>query len=424
VNYQDLNPAVRGDIWFWTDDEMAVITWVEVAHWIDQNGQGPFWTFQLIINARGLIKYQYAVIGAYDNADFMIGLQNEARDLGFTVIIDGNWDYLQEERVIAFGPPDAWVTWLDAEPSAGDVAGGEDADIDVTFNLEGLEAGVYFAQLSFELDNDLPRIQIPVVLSYESAVGSIEGTISDAANNNPMEGVLIHVEPSGIERVSDGEGLFAVENLPVGEYTLTYDFAGYIPAEQNVQVAEDETSDGSFDLLHAEFNPSVQRLITQMGPDQQDELNFTASNDGNAPLAFTAFKRLQGEANAEPWELRQQYMISEITGDPRISGVAFFDDHFYVTGHAAGAHLIYVLDREGNITDRINQLGQSQYGMQDLAWDGEWLWGSGERRIFGFTPDGQQQVVFDGLFNPMVNVAWDSDRNILWASGNTTDIVG
>ncbi|MFH0766334.1 MAG: T9SS type A sorting domain-containing protein, partial [Calditrichota bacterium] len=177
-------------------------------------------------------------------------------------------------------------------------------------------------------------------------------------------------------------------------------------------------------MLHSVCALDPDRVATQLQPGMIQEINLTLSNSGNGPLTFRTERRLIGDANAAPWELRRSYPISEITADPRIAGVAFLNDHFYVTGHAGGQHLIYVLDREGNIVDHLNQLGQSLYGMQDLAWDGEWLWGSGERSIFGFTPDGQQQAEFDGLFNPTANLAWDSDREILWASGNTTDIIG
>ncbi|MFH0766016.1 MAG: hypothetical protein V2A61_06320, partial [Calditrichota bacterium] len=253
--------------------------------------------------------------------------------------------------------------------------------------------------------------------------GRLFGRVADAANGQPLVGATVYTG-YGQAALTNDNGDWDIPEALALPFTITAYLQGYNDSTLVDTLEEHGEIEINFALLHPEFVPSAEQLELSLNPDQEAPLDLSLLNSGNGPLTWSVDRQLRGEANAAPWELRRSYPISEITGDPRIAGVAFLNNHFYVTGHAAGDHLIYVLDREGNITDTLNQLGQSQYGMQDLAWDGEWLWGSGERRIFGFTPDGQQQVVFDGLFNPMTNVAWDPDRGILWSSGSTTDIVG
>ncbi len=62
--------------------------------------------------------------------------------------------------------------------------------------------------------------------------------------------------------------------------------------------------------------------------------------------------------------------------------------------------------------------------MRDLAWDGEWIWGSGDEVIYAFTPEGELAREFEGPYNPNNNFAWDTDREILWVSSTTSDIIG
>ncbi|MFH0765767.1 MAG: carboxypeptidase regulatory-like domain-containing protein, partial [Calditrichota bacterium] len=274
-----------------------------------------------------------------------------------------------------------------------------------TINPEGYEAGVYHILIGIYLTEPEQRrddigdaqILLSAVISLESPTADLSGTVTDAADNSAVPGTLVEMDSYVISRVTNRGGRYVIDNLPLGIYNLAFTAPDYLPMTRELRIEEAGQVELNVALLHSECVLDPNRIITQLPPGGNQDFGLTLSNTGNGPLTFTTERRLLGDANAESWELRRSYPISEIAGDPRIAGVAFLNDHFYVTGHAAGQHLIYVLDREGNITDRINQLGQSQYGMQDLAWDGEWLWGSGERRIFGFTPDGQQQVVFDGL---------------------------
>ncbi len=430
VSYQDLNPSVAGHMYYWTDDAMAICTWEDVPHFVDAQAENDLWTFQLIVYASGLIKIQYAGIGMYDDADVMIGFQNGEQNMGFT-IMRNDFDYLQEERVVAFGPEDAWITWVTVDPASGVIGAGDDEAILVAFNAEDIDPGVYYAILNIGLDlEDQRSIEIPLIMSVDSPVGAIEGIVTDAADEEPIMGAYVVLEPSGLMRTTDNHGRYEMTELPVGIYHLTCDIPDYLPfVSDDIEVVEDETTDGSMALLHAEFNPSHEEIVEMIPIDEQRRVEFEVSNDGNGDLEFIAERRLPGPADADPWELRQTFAVSELLQDDRLEGIIFDGENFFISGgnrfgREDSTNMIYVLDREGEFVRRFEQAGEAASGMRDLAWDGDLIWGSGERNVYGFTVEGDVEATWAGPHGSTQALAFDPDREVLWLAGITTDIIG
>ena len=83
-----------------------------------------------------------------------------------------------------------------------------------------------------------------------------------------------------------------------------------------------------------------------------------------------------------------------------------------------------VFDDHGDFITQFDQTGRSRIGMLDLAYDGELIWGSGERVIYGFTTDGAPVEAFDGPTVNNMGLAYDPDQELLWIWGNTRDIIG
>jgi len=67
-----------------------------------------------------------------------------------------------------------------------------------------------------------------------------------------------------------------------------------------------------------------------------------------------------------------EFDLNAILGDYGSVGCEFDGTYFYISQY--DDNLIYKLDREGNLVDTINLIGI--YGIRDLAWDGEYLYGS------------------------------------------------
>jgi len=427
-NFQDLLPSRDeegnqiGHIYYWSDETMAVASWVDMPHIVDVNQ--AHWTFQIILTADGLIKFQYAAVGAYDApGDVLIGIQNEARDRGFTVSRDDR-EYIQAEKAVAFGPPSAWINWVTVEPQSGELQPAADEDIILTFIPGDHEDGYYWANILFNVEGQARQIT-PVAMSINSPVGSIEGVITDAATDRPVSGALVELDDVGMWQITDDNGAYLFENLPPRTYQLSVSAENFNDYPfGDIEVAADEAADGSIALLHGEFTPSLNEIARQLAPDTDVEVDFTVANGGNAPVHFTTDRRLLGDANAAPWEVRRTLDVGMTLEDDRIEGAVYVDGSYYLSG-AAGAdpNQVYVLNEDGEETARFNQAGHSRYGYKDLEWDGEWIWGSGEDSIYAFTPDGEVQLRFRAPHNPDNCLAWDSDNEVMWVSGTTTNLV-
>ncbi|NQT34322.1 hypothetical protein HQ587_03960, partial [bacterium] len=159
VAMSDWDPSRGGgEYFFWSDQEMAVITWENIPH---VTGQGN-WTFQVILYSDGMIKYQYAETGAPDGVQ-MVGVQNHDRDHGFEIIRSED-DYLVPGRTI--GISRIWPQWLRVAPEAGEVGVNSSQQMIVTIDTEDLIEGQYGAEIHM-LSNDQENPDVVVTVSLE-----------------------------------------------------------------------------------------------------------------------------------------------------------------------------------------------------------------------------------------------------------------
>jgi hypothetical protein len=421
-NFQDIDPSRGGHIYYWCDESMAIITWDDIPHFGIENGEN--WTFQMIITADGLIKYQYRLLGSYDNRpDIIIGLQNEDRDLGFTCAYNVR-DYLEEEMAIAIGPPGAWVNWLSVDPREGEFAGGSDQDVVAAIDPGDLENGYYFATLIFMFPDLDQTMQIPVLLSLGASAGGITGVVRDASNNDLLAGARVVIDDFAYLAITDDQGEFSYENIPPGPYSITVEAENFnLWNREDVNVEAGEVTELEVGMLHGRFLVNRRAINQQLVPDTDVDVPMVASNPGNAAVHFTVDRRLVGEANADPFELRRSYNIGADRGDDRIYTATFAFGNIYVAGAAGNdTNKIYVFSPEGEFLRQFNQVGTARYGIRDFAFDGTLIWGSGETEIYGYDEDGVVQRRFRGPYNPTNNLAWDDENRLLYCSGATTTI--
>jgi hypothetical protein len=287
--------------------------------------------------------------------------------------------------------------------------------------------------LSYTWNNEYPVTSAPLqnrrALLFSTSpryrAGILYGYVTDVTTGLPIEGATV-ITKQGFKAITDQDGYWRIgDALAEINFSLTAHKQGCNDSTYSNQLLpENDSLRFDFALLHPEFSPSTMTLSHVLDPDRNAELPFTLSNTGNGPLSWRAEKRLLGDANAPQWALRRSYMVGATVDDDRIEGVAFGNDRFYVSGaNRPSSSTIYVLDREGALVDTFAQPGNSVNGMKDLEWDGDLLWGSGERNIYGFTTTGELVVQFAGPNNPNTCIAWDSDENIFWISNTTSDPV-
>ncbi|MDP8240617.1 MAG: T9SS type A sorting domain-containing protein [Candidatus Hatepunaea meridiana] len=257
---------------------------------------------------------------------------------------------------------------------------------------------------------------------------TLQGYVYDAADDSPLEGALV-TSTFGIDATTNEEGFWRFIRTHASDFDLTISMEGYNDSTlTDLEFGDEDTLEIIVSLLHPEFSVSPDEISEYLLPNRSTETTITISNHGNGPLTWTIKSGSRGVADADPWTLRESIFVGGIANDSRIEGVIFADDHYYVSGanrrgREDGPNMIWVLNREGELVDNYEQCGNSNYGFRDLAWDGELIWGSGERNIYAFTTDGEVVDTIYGSFSTHQALAWDSDRNILWASGITSQYI-
>lgn len=261
--------------------------------------------------------------------------------------------------------------------------------------------------------------------SVLTATGIINGSVTDAATGDAIAGAFL-LSSLGSTAITDDDGTYEIEYSPANMlFTLTASFDGFNDSTLiDLEVAEDEEIEVNFGLLHPEIFVSENRIDGQMIVGEEHESSIQIENDGNGVLEWVADTRNAVDQNFDPWELREAYHVGEEFDDDRIFGVVFADDRFYLSGAGEDTPLVYVFSVEGELVDTYEQFGESRYGMSDLAYDGELIWGSEANIIYGFTPAGELIESFEGPYNPIKNLAWDPDRELLWVGHTTSNFLG
>ena len=373
------------------DDSRMIIEWYKLRH---ASNQGGDLTFEVIIHDAAVwiveeggnpfIVFQYKTVANVGNVRPGGTPTNEA------------WDNCIPYASVGISSPDGY-------------------GINYTFNNR-------YPVWAAELDN---RRALLFTTTPRFKSGCLEGTVTDVATREPIADVLVYTK-HGFTTRTDEEGYYFIQDaLADVKFDITATKLGYNDSTYiDTLLAENDTMTIDFALLHPEFTPSTLRLAYIMDPELTVNLPFTIENTGNGPLDWALARRLPGNADVDPWVHRLSFPITEETGDTRIEGLVFTDGRFYlsganIVGRADSANMIWVLDSEGALLDSFPQLGTGTYGMRDLAWDGELIWGSGEQRVYGFTTEGDSATSFVGPFSTNSALAWDLHREVLWVARKT-----
>ncbi len=253
----------------------------------------------------------------------------------------------------------------------------------------------------------------------------LEGHVVDADNNEPITNVLLANE-YGQSVMVDSIGFWRLHILPSREHTITaYGSGGYQDSTVVIDAIDfHDTLEVNFNLLHAELNSSQDDFIEELGVGDSTSINFNVRNDGNGVLQWSVSPSMRGAM--APWQLRETIMVGDIVDDARVRAVVLVEDRYYIAAGGSSArddNFIYVLNRDGELLRSHPQLGQARYGMGDLAWDGELIWGCSEELIYGFNINGDSVTSFEGPYGDNQAITWDSDRELLWITGKIADYI-
>lgn len=276
-----------------------------------------------------------------------------------------------------------------------------------------------------EIESEM-AIKFTTYVGYSSGV--VEGVVTDAETDEPVPNATV-IMTYGFWGTTDEDGFYRIEEvLAHDDYFVTAGAQGWNDSTQGqFEVVEGDTLTIDFSLLHPEFEASVDHVDALLNLDDSEEIEFVLTNNGNGPLSWEVTRVADLEDAPDAWEHIYNHMVGEQLDETRIEGAVFANDRFFISAGGSREpddNFIFEFDRDGHLLDSTVQVAESRFGMRDLTWDGELIWGAEDDSIFGFTTEGELISCFEGPYRMMVSIAWDQTRNLLWVSTVTNDIVG
>jgi len=162
--WDDLNPSTSGQVYWYTDAQMTVVSWVNVPAFDWGGGTGPF-TFQVVLYANGRIMFQYMDMNEPLSAE-TVGIQDGTRTIGLQIAYNQFYAYTGLATLIKTG-------WLSCEPTGGTVPAGGTVTVSVMMDASDLEVNVYHGSLTidaYDVNGDLPQIIVPVTLDVTTGI--------------------------------------------------------------------------------------------------------------------------------------------------------------------------------------------------------------------------------------------------------------
>ncbi|MDP8239920.1 MAG: carboxypeptidase-like regulatory domain-containing protein, partial [Candidatus Hatepunaea meridiana] len=228
---------------------------------------------------------------------------------------------------------------LEFEPEEGIIEGEDSANINILVQSEGVEAGVFNLLIIIELSepeddrDDLEQllIEISALITVSDPTFDLSGVVTDAATDEFIENVTVEMDSYVITRFSNDEGIYGFDNLPPGEYQFTFSAPDYLPTTEDIEIEENDV-ELNVGLLHSECTPSEEDFFMELEPDMEYVFDWEVTNGGNGLLTYQIERHLLGNADADPWELRQTRNVEEAADDNQINGVVFAADHYFISG--------------------------------------------------------------------------------------------
>ncbi|MBT3232035.1 MAG: T9SS type A sorting domain-containing protein [Calditrichaeota bacterium] len=400
--------------------------------WVDAHPNGQFWVANSNPDGQGANLYQFLIdTEEWDVVEVVsqtlifeesaqnrqrMGVGHDGENL-WTTSYNSGVLRIMDDGIVEFG-------MLTLDPEEGIIPGNDLASINISIDPIGYEDGVYDILIGISLEDPNEDIELSAVVTIgEAPTYNLTGAVTDAETEEVIEGVSIEMDRYSISRNTNERGVYSILELPTGVYTYTFSAPDYLPGIHEINIDEAGDIELNVELLHAECNPAPAEIRTELAPDSDAQIAIEISNDGNGPLTYVVERQLPGDANADPWDLRQSMMFGQDRDDSRIQGVVFANDNFYVSAAHNYEPAIYIFNRDGEYVDMFLEPGDDRYGMKDMAFDGELIWGVIGSTMYALALNGDIQIEFECPVRSVVNAAYDHENDWVWVSAITTDIV-
>lgn len=334
------------------------------------------------------------------------------------------------EIVLLIDPVEDWVG---TDPDELELAPGDTVDMDLFLFLpdDYDQFGEQFTIVTFfpDVDNFMP-LEVPVFFNVVEGFGSVSGAVTDAESDDSLEGIEVILSGQDFHAQSDDtdrEGHYSFDRIPAGDYTVVIEHEDYAQYQsQNINVEPNDDIQLDIRMFYATCDIETESISAEVRQDESAEYAVNIVNNGNAPLRYSIDKRFPQVGDFENWDMRESINAEQQCDDTRLQGVEFDGESIYVAGgnNGAGQGRVHIFDANGEYQDSFDQFTDSRWGMRDLAWDGDRLYGGDGSDVYAFTPGGELRDQFDTPVDLIYGITWDPINELLWLCGVGTNLYG
>lgn len=269
---------------------------------------------------------------------------------------------------------------------------------------------------------------IVITTDKRFATGVILGTVTDMATGLPLQDVIITLDGEEDLATTNAQGEYTMIDVEIGTYTVRATKFGYnVGTITDFVVEMDSMETATFSLSHPEISLSTDELTVVL-PGDPLEHSFDIENGGNGPLDFRItleYQTINGERGN--WATVSEQSVSDQTGDAQILGCAFDGHRWVVSGGSgpSGPNYFYYYDLNGIFSGSTEQPTTTQFGYYDLAFDGQYIYGStdGLQELQGVDANGViRATVPVSQVSPARCIAYDPLLDQFWIADYSTPV--
>jgi len=207
------------------------------------------------------------------------------------------------------------------------------------------------------------------VMVGEASFGIIEGTVTEMAGGNPVEGATISVEGLLNYTLTTGsDGTYFKDQIMVGDYDVECFKEGFNVINTTITIEEDVVLTQDFQLTQPNIDVNPLSLGVELEPNGVTEETILVENNGNGPLDWSASMFILNSDSKDFLDLQFEYTAIGGFGE---AGIESDGQYIYTTKWNSNEFLQYELD--GTYIGSFTISGVST--IRDLAYDGNYFYG-------------------------------------------------
>lgn len=213
----------------------------------------------------------------------------------------------------------------------------------------------------------------------DQGFGIITGKIVKKGTNEPLENVKIATNPSTSTVFSDAEGVYTLQNVPIGDYSLSAEKEGLLAHFEGVTILTDKEIELVIEMEEETANnkpPETPTLITPLDNAQDQPLNvaliWSSTDPDEDELIYTVTLRNDQNQEIEVYEniLDTTFTLEnlsyytkyfwQVSVNDGVNGVVNSETFAFETTELPNNRIIYVQSDEGNqVIFSANESGDS-----------------------------------------------------------------